>query len=301
METEKSDPGDAPEHSAKTLAYYPTVRCYVCLETGYAQVESSYISRTPRVTYTSPYSPQLGPLILPCECKTSFVHETCFAKMRSDYMAQGNQSAKRCTLCRTDFRFERLFWAKIIDNWLAHILLAILLAFLIVYLFGFIADPIINLYLDPVETIRNSDYFAPNVDPLAAYLGKKNSFWVQHFAKGLSSLGVLSCINVFLTMSPIHWWNFRTSNIFRGSGRPTTTGRERVANISLTVIAIGIISFLYYLWKSIKVFTERELRRFSLIVLNTQDFMKFPEYQSVQYDKAAQEHYNALQLAQDTQ
>lgn len=211
------------------------------------------------------------------------------------YLREGDeQKASRCSICLTPFHYNRLIWAKLVSHRLTQFSLSVLLALLLVFAFGFIADPIINLYLDPYETIAEGKYFEPNIDGLAQRLDASPSSWVQHFAKGLSSLGVLSCLNVLFTMSPWQWLNLRTSNMLAGSGRgrPGNTGRDRVASISAWVLIFGILSFLYYIWKTIKAFSGWFLVRFKDSILHVQDFMTFEDYADVEYDPFLQDAYN---------
>ena len=105
------------------------------------------------------------------------------------------------------------------------------------------ADPIINLYLDPWSAISS--------DPL----GKINSkiepvlsdddvpSWAEHFIKGLASLGLLGFVKFLFALSPWQWWNLRSSGIV--SGGRANTGRDRLANLSWIMIVLGVATFLW--------------------------------------------------------
>lgn len=108
-----------------------------------------------------------------------------------------------------------------------------------IFLLGFIADPIINLYVDPLDTIYYTEFWQPSALADGLPTGRKTA-WLEHLVKGLASLGVLSFIKVVLAFSP--WWSMRSSGVFSG-GR--TTGRNRVASIGWMVILIGVGSFLW--------------------------------------------------------
>jgi len=116
-----------------------------------------------------------------------------------------------------------------------------LILFATIFMFGFVADPIINLYLDPYDTITS----IPSGGPGALHFEDEEASWVEHFAKGLASLGLLGFVKVFFAMSPWHWWNLRNSGILGGGGRRGNTGRERLENISWSLVLIGTVTFLY--------------------------------------------------------
>jgi hypothetical protein len=110
------------------------------------------------------------------------------------------------------------------------------------FLLGFVADPIINLYLDPYTTITSpltGEKLEPILDP------DEQITWSEHFAKGLASLGLLSFIKVLLAMSPWQWWNVRSSGILGGNARTSVTGRDRLQSISWFVVLIGVGTFLW--------------------------------------------------------
>jgi len=105
-----------------------------------------------------------------------------------------------------------------------------------------VADPIINMYLDPYDTIASS---IPIVGRTSDYqFVDEPASWAEHFAKGLASLGLLGFVKAFLVMGPWNWWNLR--GVIRGGRRRVGgTGRDRLEDISLTVVVIGVITFLY--------------------------------------------------------
>lgn len=124
--------------------------------------------------------------------------------------------------------------------------LAIFLA--AVFLLGFVADPIINLYVDPIYTFttsgrrENLGFFADDDDDAGI------ESWLDHFLKGLASLGLLGFVKVAFSMSPIAFPNFRSSGIFGGGGRAAragATGRDRIASMSWIVLFLGIVTFLW--------------------------------------------------------
>jgi hypothetical protein len=108
-----------------------------------------------------------------------------------------------------------------------------------VFIFGFVADPIINLYLDPYETITSLP-----TGGAVGLLEYEDATWTEHFLKGLASLGLLGFVKVFFAMSPWNWWNLRRGGFLNGGRRQGGTGRDRLEDISWTVVIIGVITFL---------------------------------------------------------
>jgi len=126
-----------------------------------------------------------------------------------------------------------------------------------VFVFGFIADPIINLYLDPYETITS----LPTGGTHAIHFEDEESTWLEHFLKGLASLGLLGFVKVIFAMSPWHWWNLRNSGILGGGRGRAANGRDRMENISWTVVIIGIITFLAAVWTWVRAWTASTLEK----------------------------------------
>lgn len=109
------------------------------------------------------------------------------------------------------------------------------------FLLGFVGDFIINIYLDPVDIIVSTlDH-----DETSAYyvLEDEDVGWLEHFAKGFASLGILGFAKVFFA-NPLRWWNFRGTGTL-GTNRAGTTGRDRVANTTWVAIFIGVGMMLY--------------------------------------------------------
>jgi len=126
-----------------------------------------------------------------------------------------------------------------------------------IFVFGFIADPIINLYLDPYDTITS----LPTGGPDAIHFEDDEGSWVEHFIKGLASLGLLGFVKVFFAMSPWHWWNLRQTGIIGGGRARGGTGRDRMENISWTVVIIGVVTFLAAVWTWVRAWTASTLEK----------------------------------------
>lgn len=127
-----------------------------------------------------------------------------------------------------------------------------MVALLLVFIFGYIADPIINLYIDPLSATSASRLWTPIK---VSDIGEERP-WLQHFHKGLASLGVLSFARVLLMANPWHWYNLRNSGLTHGTARPGATGQDRVANISWIVLLVGVMTFLYTVFKAMNSLTR---------------------------------------------
>jgi hypothetical protein len=104
-----------------------------------------------------------------------------------------------------------------------------------VFVLGFVADPIINLYLDPWSYMPWNSFSRPSYGYYD--IDDEPTTWYEHFAKGFASMGVLGFLKV-LVASPFTY--FRIG----GGGRRATTGRDRVEQVSWLIILIGVATFL---------------------------------------------------------
>ena len=233
----------------KPQRYYPPRTCRICLEVVLPSFElapdgvSSMFNPTPTVSYTSS-DPALGRLIRPCKCSGSsrYVHEGCLQAWRHADPAYGRRNYWECPTCKFRYRLERLRWGRWISSPILQILLTVAVLFTTVFVFGFIADPIINLYLDPLDTITS----IPSGGPAPIFEDDDDPSWAEHLLKGLASLGLLGFVKVFFAMSPWHWWNLRQTGVIGGRGRGRgATGRDRLQDISWSLVLIGVVTFLY--------------------------------------------------------
>lgn len=242
-----------PEHQApKPAKHWPPRTCRICLEVvipTYNPPSSSLpdiLQSAPSVTYIST-DPEAGRLIRPCKCKGSsrYVHEGCLQAWRHADPAYGKRNYWQCPTCGFRYRLERMKWARWVSSQVTQIALTFSILLLAMFLLGFVADPIINLYLDPYTTISSAPLskFGTKAEPL--FTDDEEASWLEHFLKGLASLGLLSFIKVLLALSPWQWWNLRSSGIMAGSGRAGGSGRERLASISWIVVLIGVGTFLW--------------------------------------------------------
>lgn len=235
-------PSNIPGHG-----YLPRT-CRICLEVVYPTTQPpsehlpGFLQPKPRVTYESS-DPESGRLLRPCKCRGSarYVHEGCLQQWRRADPALGRRNFWQCPTCGFQYRMERVTWARWISSTTTQIILTLLVLLLTVFLLGFVADPIINLYVDPVDTILGADIWESNTI-LDESDVRERATWVEHFLKGLASLGVLSFVKALLALSPWQWWNLRHSGVM--SGR-RNSGRSRVASISWLVVLVGVGTFLW--------------------------------------------------------
>ncbi len=124
---------------------------------------------------------------------------------------------------------------------------------------GFVADPIINLYIDPYSALSSPSSLKTKIEPILT--DDDAVTWVEHFIKGLASLGLLGFVKVLFALSPWQWWNIRSSGIMNGGGRSGNTGRDRLASISWIVVIIGIGTFIWVVFKSVRAWSRRALEK----------------------------------------
>ena len=184
----------------------------------------------------------------PCSLSL-WVHTCCkltqrILRWRHTDPSYGSRNYWKCPTCGFRYRLQRVSWGRAINNTTTRILLTLAIFLMAMFMLGFVADPIINLYIDPYDTItagvggRGAPLFG------TSDAGLRNG-WAQHFVKGLASLGLLGFVKVFFALSPWQWWNLRSSGLLNAGTRGGATGRDRVANISWVVIVLGVLTFLW--------------------------------------------------------
>lgn len=251
------DSGAAPRQR-----HYASRTCRICLEEVSPTYEPltggipSILHPAPNVKYVSS-DPSSGRLIRPCKCRGSqkYVHEGCLQAWRHSDAAYGARTFWECPTCKFKYRLERMRWSRVITSTLTQIVITFAIMLATVFLFGFVADPIINLYLDPYETITSIPSGGTQL-----LLEDEDASWVEHFLKGLASLGLLGFVKVFFAMSPWHWWNLRQTGIL-GGRRRGGTGRDRLEDISWTVVVIGVVTFLAAVWAWVRSWTKSALEK----------------------------------------
>jgi hypothetical protein len=233
-----------PRNPNKT---YSPRTCRICLEVVQPTFHPPSVSlprifqSTGYVTYESEDA-ESGRLIRPCKCKGSsrYVHEACLQQWRYADASFGTRNYWQCPTCGFKYRLQRMNWGRWINNVATQIGLTLLIFVLAIFIMGFVADPIINLYLDPYDSILGgaiAEPIIPDEDDL-------NLGWFAHLFKGVAGLGVLGFLKVML-LSPWQWWNLRQSGLLNSGRRGGTAGRDRVQNLSWLVIMLGVGTFLW--------------------------------------------------------
>ncbi|KAF2460248.1 hypothetical protein BDY21DRAFT_280657 [Lineolata rhizophorae] len=250
--------------------FYRPRTCRICLETVNPtfhpeadNTQGIFGHSMPNVTYESEDG---GRLLRPCKCKGSsrYVHEGCLQAWRHADPAYGKRNYWQCPTCGFRYRLERMAWGRIVSSAAAQVVLTLFIFFVVTFLLGFVADPIINLWVDPLGTL------SPFLDEeeRVPLFDDEPSTWIEHFVKGMASLGLMGFAKVIL-MSPFHWLNLRSARMVPG-GRVGVTGRDRMANLSWVTITIGVATFLYGIWKSVRNWSRQTLEHAGERVMDVQ-------------------------------
>lgn len=267
--TSTSTPNDHSNPRPRT--HYPPRTCRICLEVVLptfhtdpddqpASLLPEAVRPAPRVTYESPPGDG-GRLLRPCKCKGSqkYVHEECLGAWRMQDPLQ-KRNYWQCPTCRYKYRLQRLNWGRWLSSTAAQLGLTFLVFVTTMFTLGFVADPIINMYLDPVNTIATAG------GPTGSLVYEDEAAsWTEHFIKGMASLGLLGFAKFLLTLSPWHWFNMRGTGVVvgrsGGHGGLGGTGRDRLQGLSWITIVIGIATVLYGIWKMVRMWSRRMLEQ----------------------------------------
>lgn len=250
MSTRDPEPPGGDDRGEPAEWSFPTRTCRICFEAVVPTVTMyppglPISFQHPVVEYKSDEG--YGRLLKPCLCRGSqrYIHEHCLRQQRT--LGQRANSLWKCPTCGYQFNFQRLKTQRLLQSRGSTVFFTLCFLILIIFVLGFIADPIINFYIDPYDTLTGNTYWYP-ID-LADVDDEAMAGWGAHFAKGFVSLGVFGIIKT-LALNPIHWWNWRSAGMLGGRSRPSLTGRNRVMAISWFAIIVGICSafFLFYKW-----------------------------------------------------
>jgi hypothetical protein len=129
---------------------------------------------------------------------------------------------------------ERIKCLRLTNVTAAQLILTVLALFITVFLLGFVGDLILDLYFDPWGTLSGAR-------PDFSYYDDEPPTWAEHFLKGGASLGLLSFFKFFFSPTRLF---FRWGG-GGGGGRPGRGGRERLADVSLILVVIGVATFLF--------------------------------------------------------
>ena len=251
---------EGAEHSSSTNPqstpgqerHWPPRTCRICLDVVHPTFEApsehlpNVFQPAPGVSYVSA-DPQDGRLLRPCKCRGSakYVHEGCLQAWR-----HADPNSKRnywqCPTCGFKYRLERINWSRWISSNVTQVGLTVSIFILAMFLLGLIADPIINLYLDPYSAISTHPLSNINHKIEPVFSEDDDPSWAEHFLKGLASLGLLGFVKFLFALSPWQWWNLRSAGIVGSGGtRGGTSGRARLANLSWFMVILGVATFLW--------------------------------------------------------
>lgn len=259
-----SSASGAGEKQSRKRTHWPPRQCRICLETVQPTFNAPS-QNLPGFLQSSNvvYEDESGRLIRPCMCKGSskYVHEACLQAWRHADPSYGRRNYWQCPTCGFKYRLARLGAGRFIGSAAAQIGLTALILISVIFVLGFVADPIINLYLDPWSFL--SPWSGLSGSDYAYYYEDESSTWYEHFAKGFASMGVLGFLKVLLA-SPLSY--FRIG----GGGRGRTTGRDRYEQVSWIIILIGVGTFLAAIYKGVRVWSRRTLERAGERVMDVQ-------------------------------
>lgn len=285
-------PSDPPPRVPNGSRYGPR-SCRICLDTEYPKFSADtsttfgIASTSQRPTYVSDDS-ELGRLLSPCKCKGSqkYVHEGCLQAWRL-----ANPSATRnywqCPTCKFTYRMARLHWAAALSSKITQVALTVIVLIVSLFILGFVADPLFDLWFDPLGTLTDTVAGVVNdIEALKPPPYDPPATWSEHFAKGFFSLGLVGFFKAMLAMTPWQWFNLRNSGILgTGGGRRQGTGRDRTANISWVFVLIGAVTFLIGIWKFVKAMSVRVLKTVSDSVLDINQDDDGDEFEAFQENK----------------
>lgn len=212
---------------------------------------------------------EYGRLMKPCLCRGSarYIHELCLTRSRTEVAR--SSAMWQCPTCGYKFNLAKLKFTKVLKNKLSVAIFTAFIMLLIIFILGFVADPIINLYLDPYDTIRGRESLWSGIEIHSVKAGRM-SWWGQHFAKGTISMGLVGFVKSFM-LNPLNWLNLRYNTVWgSGSGRTARTGRDRAADISWLAVVIGIGTAFVFFYKWMETVVGRVLTKIGNNVVDTQ-------------------------------
>ncbi|EWC47670.1 hypothetical protein DRE_03290 [Drechslerella stenobrocha 248] len=252
--SEKPAQPDAPRRPRRRRVK----QCRICLDTSTEDVD-----------------PELGRLISPCRCKGSarYVHEECLRLWRLH--SANDLSFYKCPTCHFEYQFNRLKIAQVIASPAAQIGITGLIFLVTVYLLGFVADPIINLYVNPWYAVDGGTFsfsvngftvYGPTMrgrgaPPVALVAGPQEKVGLlEHMARGMSALGLIGFAKVLVFSH--NWIRY----IFGGAPgvAQRQNGRDRVGQLSWIIIIWGVVSFLIFVWGYVRNWTKSFLDKIAL-------------------------------------
>ena len=267
----EQQPQDTPRPEPNRRPRYGPRSCRICLDTEHpkfptgATTTLGISSASSKPVYESD-DPELGRLLSPCKCKGSqkYVHEGCLNAWRL-----ANPTAARnywqCPTCKFAYRMSRLHWASVLSGKATRVALTVIVLIMSLFILGFIADPLLDLWFDPFGTLTDTvANVITDIEALKEPPRHEPTTWSEHFAKGFFSLGLVGIAKSMFAMTPWQWFYYRGGGLMGGGGgRRAGTGRARAENMSWLFILIGAFTFLAAIWRFVNAMSTRLLRNVS--------------------------------------
>lgn len=170
----------------------------------------------------------------------------------------------KCHECGHKFNFQKLKIQRCLNSKVSAAFLTILFMIYLMFVLGFVADPIINIYMDPYESLMGYESIWDELEVRSAKQSALSA-WTQHFAKGFISMGLVGFLKTLL-LNPFHWINLRWGS---GLSSRASTGRDRAVNISWIALVIGICSAFVFFYKWVQAIMQRLLVRLGNNIVDT--------------------------------
>lgn len=263
-------PPTAPNNEATDppVWTYPTRFCRICREDVPATVTMyppgiPMQFQTPIVEYKN--EDEYGRLLKPCMCRGSsrYIHELCLLRSRTENNRK--ESMWKCHECGHQFSFQKLRIQRYLNSKISAAFLTILFMVYLMFVLGFIADPIINICLDPYDSLMGYESIWDELEVRPARESKLSA-WSQHFAKGFISMGLVGFLKTLL-VNPFYWLNIRWGGGI--TSRSSHTGRSRAVNVQLFALAIGVCSAFAFFYRWVQAIMQRLLVRIGNNIVDT--------------------------------
>lgn len=256
---------------------YRPRQCRICLDTvdptfEAAEGMAAFLRPGARVRYVSD-DPEFGKLLSPCKCKGSqrYVHEGCLRAWRESQPLR-DRNFWHCPTCGFQYRMTRLTYYKWITSTGTRVVLTLAFFVLAIFVLGYVSDPILSLWTDPlgtiVDTVTFSDdsswgaYDQYDYEPVDEMLRDFSRSWYGHFAKGFFSLGIIGFLKTMVAASPFYWINLGIGGRRRRRGR--------MEDVNFLFVILGVITFLGAAWKIIGYLCAKFLENVGETVMDIQ-------------------------------
>lgn len=273
------EPAESPNPSKDTsqeeppVWTYPTRFCRICREDVPATVTMyppglPMQFQKPIVEYKN--EDEYGRLIKPCMCRGSlrYIHELCLTRSRTENTRSG--SLWKCHECKHEFNFNKLRLQHYLSSRITITFFTVAFMLFVVFVLGFVADPIINIYMDPYDSIRGRESIWEELEITSDSDSESPvPYWAQHFTKGLISMGLVGFLKT-LFLNPFQWINLRIGGSWSTSGTRAATGRDRAVNISWIAVIIGVCSAFVFFYRWMQAVVQRQLTKLGNNIVDTQ-------------------------------